>query len=260
VVRLRVFKERTYAAGVFLMTVLGFVLYASLLLLPIFLQTLLGYSALDAGIAMAPRGLGSFLMMPVVGTVLARFDPRKVLACGLTVAAWTLYELGRLNLNAGYWDIFWPQFIQGAALAMLFVPLTTATMDRISREEMGNATSMLQPDAEPGRQLRHRHCHHLFVPAPAVQYATAGAHVTAFKPQVRAMARGIQTSMIARGSDPTTALHRAYGAIWGMVQRQAAMVSFVDTFLVMSVVFLLMLPLLLVMKKPRYQTKGGAMH
>ena len=80
VVHLRVFKERTYAAGVFLMTVLGFVLYGSLLLVPVFLQTLLGYSALDAGIAMAPRGLGSFLMMPLVGTVLSRFDPRKVLA------------------------------------------------------------------------------------------------------------------------------------------------------------------------------------
>ena len=79
---LRVFKNRTYAAGVFLMTVLGFVLYGSMLLLPIFLQTLLGYPALDAGIAMAPRGLGSFLMMPVVGTVLGRFDPRKVLGGG----------------------------------------------------------------------------------------------------------------------------------------------------------------------------------
>jgi len=66
--------------------------------------------------------------------------------------------------------------------------------------------------------------------------------------------------MIARGSDPTAALRRAYGAIWGIVQRQAAVVSFVDTFLVLSVVFLLMLPLLLVMKKPRYQTRGGALH
>src|SRR5262249_50274065 len=79
VVHLRVFKDRTYAAGVFLMTMLGFVLYGSLLLLPIFLQTLLGYSALDAGIAMAPRGLGSFLTMPLVGTIMGRFDPRKVL-------------------------------------------------------------------------------------------------------------------------------------------------------------------------------------
>ncbi len=68
---LRVFKDRTYSAGVFLMTVLGFVLYGSMLLVPIFLQTLLGYPALQAGIAMAPRGLGSFLMMPVVGTVSA---------------------------------------------------------------------------------------------------------------------------------------------------------------------------------------------
>ena len=94
-VHLRVFKERTYAAGVFLMTVLGFVLYGSLLLLPIFLQTLLGYPALDAGIAMAPRGLGSFLMMPLVGTVLGRFDPRKVLAVGLVGASWTLYALSQ---------------------------------------------------------------------------------------------------------------------------------------------------------------------
>ena len=260
VVRLRVFKERTYAAGVFLMTVLGFVLYASLLLLPIFLQTLLGYSALDAGIAMAPRGLGSFLMMPVVGTVLGRFDPRKVLACGLTIAAWTLYELGRLNLNAGYWDIFWPQFIQGAALAMLFVPLTTATMDRISREEMGNATSMFNLMRNLGGSFGIATATTYLFRRQQYNTQLLGAHVTALNPQVRAMARGIQTSMIARGSDPTTALHRAYGAIWGMVQRQAAMVSFVDTFLVMSVVFLLMLPLLLVMKKPRYQTKGGAMH
>ncbi len=260
VVRLRVFKERTYAAGVFLMTVLGFVLYASLLLLPVFLQTLLGYSALDAGIAMAPRGLGSFLMMPLVGTVLSRFDPRKVLACGLTVAAWTLYELGRLNLNAGYWDIFWPQFIQGAALAMLFVPLTTATMDRISREEMGNATSMFNLMRNLGGSFGIASATTYLFRRQQYNTQMLGAHVTALDPRVRAMARGIQTSMLAHGSDPAAALRRAYGAIWGMVQRQASMVSFVDTFLVLSVVFLLMLPLLLVMKKPRYQTRGGAMH
>src|SRR6476646_534547 len=101
VVHLRVFKNRTYSAGVFLMTVLGFVLYGSMLLLPIFLQTLLGYPALNAGIAMAPRGLGSFLMMPLVGTVLGRFDPRKVLGVGLAGASWTLWAMSRLTQNAG---------------------------------------------------------------------------------------------------------------------------------------------------------------
>ena len=84
VVHLRVFKNRTYSAGVFLMTILGFVLYGSMLLLPIFLQTLLGYPALQRRASRWRRaGSGRFLMMPLVGTVLGSFDPRKVLACGL---------------------------------------------------------------------------------------------------------------------------------------------------------------------------------
>ena len=120
----------------------GFVLYGSLVVLPILLQTLLGYPAIDAGIAMAPRGLGSFLTMPLVGIILSRFDPRKLLGLGLIGAAYTLFTLSRLNLNAGYWDFFWPQFFQGVSLSLLFVPLTTVTMDQIPKEETGNATSL----------------------------------------------------------------------------------------------------------------------
>ena len=79
------FKERSYAVGVFLMTVVGFVLYGSMVLLPVMLQTLLGYPPLQAGIAMAPRGMGSFFMMPIIGMMTGRFDPRKLLTVGLVV-------------------------------------------------------------------------------------------------------------------------------------------------------------------------------
>src|SRR4249919_3453076 len=142
VVDLRVFKERSYAIGVFLMTVVGFVLYGSLVLLPIMLQTLLGYPSLQAGIAMAPRGMGSLIGMPVVGLMIGRIDPRKMVAGGLIGGGLTLIWLGQLNLSAGYWDIFWPQFLQGLGLSATFVPLTTISMDRIAREKMGNATSL----------------------------------------------------------------------------------------------------------------------
>jgi DHA2 family multidrug resistance protein len=260
VVQLRVFKVRTYAAGVFLMTVLGFVLYGSLLLVPIFLQTLLGYPALNAGIAMAPRGLGSFLMMPVVGTVLSRLDPRKVLAVGLTGAAWSLYALSRLNLAAGYWDIFWPQFIQGAALALLFVPLTTATMDPIPKEQMGNATSMFNLMRNLGGSFGIAGATTYLFRRQQLHTNELGARVTAFNPMAQAMSRGIQTNMIAHGSDPVTASRQAYVSIWGLVERQSSMLSFVDTFLAMALVFLLVLPLLLVMKRPRYTRGGAAMH
>src|SRR4029079_17738657 len=140
IVDLRVLKERSYAVGVFLMTVVGFVLYGSMVLLPIMLQTLLGSPPLQAGIAMAPRGIGSFFMMPLTGMMTGRFDPRKLLTIGLVTGGMTLIWLSQLNLQAGYWDILWPQLIQGVGMSLLFVPLTTISMDRIPREKMGYAT------------------------------------------------------------------------------------------------------------------------
>src|SRR2546423_11865754 len=113
-----------------------------MLLLPIRLQTVLGFPPLQAGIAMAPRGIGSFFMMPVTGLMTGRFDPRKLLTAGLIVGGMTLIWLSDLNLQAGYWDIFWPQLLQGVGMSLLFVPLTTIAMDSIPREKMGYATSL----------------------------------------------------------------------------------------------------------------------
>jgi DHA2 family multidrug resistance protein len=260
VVNLRVLKDRTYSAGVFLMTMLGFVLYGSMVLLPLFLQTLLGYPALEAGVAMAPRGLGSFLMMPLVGTVLGRFDPRKVLAVGLVGASWSLYALSKLSLEAGYWDIFWPQFIQGAALAMLFVPLTTATMDPIPREEMGNATSLFNLMRNVGGSmgiacastyLYRRQQFHTFL---------LGAHVSAYSPATQNFRSGMESTMMAHGSSAPRAASQSLATLWGMVQQQASMLSFVDTFVALALVFLLVLPLLFVLKRPRQRGAAVIAH
>lgn len=260
VVHLRVFNDRTYAAGVFLMTMLGFVLYGSLLLLPVFLQTLLGYSALDAGIAMAPRGLGSFLMMPLVGTVMGRFDPRKVLGVGLAGAAFTLYQLSSLNLHAGYWDIFWPQFIQGGCLAMLFVPLTTATMDPIPKEEMGNATSMFNLMRNLGGGFGIAAATTFLFRRQQFHVTRLTEHLDAMNAQAHQWLTSAQAAMVVRGLDPVTAGGRSYGALWGTVQRQASMLAFIDTFRAMAIVFLCVLPFLFLMKKPSHHRSAGPMH
>src|SRR5256885_15150396 len=133
VVDLSVFKIRTYATGVFLMTVLGFVLYGSTVLVPLLLQTILGYPALQAGIVMLPRGLGSFLMMPVVGFLMGKIEARRLLATGIVIASFAFWQFAHLNLNVGYWNFFWPLIIQGAAMGFLFVPLTTLTNDPIPK-------------------------------------------------------------------------------------------------------------------------------
>ena len=142
VVDLRALSNRSFSAGVLLISLLGFVLYASLVLLPIYLQTLLGYPAYIAGLALSPRGIGAFALTFIVGAIAARVDVRRLLVFGFLVGATTMFMLSALNLNAGYWDIFWPQVMQGGAMACMFIPLSTAAMSHLAREKMGNATSI----------------------------------------------------------------------------------------------------------------------
>ncbi len=260
VVDLRVFKTRTYAVGVFLMTIVGFVLYGSMVLLPIMLQTVLGYPPLQAGIAMAPRGIGSFFMMPLTGLMTGKFDPRKLLSVGLTVGGGTLIFLGTLNLSAGYWDIFWPQLIQGAGMALLFVPLTTVTMDAIPRERMGNATSLFNLMRNIGGSIGIATTGTLLSRHTQATTNMLGANVNLYSPAARATFAQVRAGFLAAGADPTTATNRAYAAMFGMVQRQASMVSFVSVFQLLGFVFIAMLPLLLLMKRPTHQRAPAAAH
>jgi MFS transporter, DHA2 family, multidrug resistance protein len=257
VVDLRLFKERTYATGVVLITVMGVGLYASLVLMPVLLQMLLGYSSLDAGFAMAPRGLGSLVAMPVVGLLMNRVDPRKMLGLGFLLSAFTLYWMGGLNLNAGFWDIFWPQFVQGIGLGLLFVPLTTVAMDRIEAKDMGHATSLLNLLRNIGGAAGIALIQTILARDRQEHFNVMGAHVNVYTESTRTMFEGMRAAFIARGADAATATERAYAALFGMVQKQAAMMAFIDGFMVLAVVFLLMTPLVFLMKKPRHHEGPG---
>ena len=259
VVDLRLFKARSYAVGVFLMTVLGFVLYGSIVLLPIMLQTLLGYPSLQAGNAMAPRGIGSFFMMPLTGLMTGRFDARKLLTIGLLTGGTTLLWLSRLNLQAGYWDIFWPQLMQGAGLSLLFVPLTTVAMDPIPRERMGYATSLFNLMRNIGGSVGIAITGTMLARSSRATAATLGSNVNIYDPATQTMLLQMRSAFMAAGADAATATSRAYAAMFGLLQRQAAMVSFVGIFQLLGVVFIALIPLVLLMQRPR-QAGAPAAH
>jgi DHA2 family multidrug resistance protein len=260
IVDLRVFKERSYAVGVFLMTVVGFVLYGSMVLLPVMLQTLLGYPPLQAGIAMAPRGIGSFFMMPITGMMTGKFDPRKLLTVGLVVGGSTLLWLSWLNLQAGYWDIFWPQLLQGVGMSLLFVPLTTISMDAIPREKMGNATSLFNLMRNIGGSVGIAITGTMLARHSQSTSVTLGANVTPYDAASQSMLFQLRAAFLAAGSDAVTATSRAYAALAGLIQRQATMVSFVGIFQLMGVMFIALVPLVLLMKRPRGRPGSVAAH
>ena len=251
VVDLRVFKARSYAVGVFLMTVVGFVLYGSLVLLPIMLQTLLGYPSLQAGIAMSPRGMGAFVMMPITGLMTGRFDPRKLLGTGLAIGGMTLLWLSNLNLQAGYWDIFWPQLVQGIGMSLLFVPLTTVAMAPIPRERMGNATSLFNLMRNIGGSVGIAVTGTMLARNQQAATALLGANVTPYDAASQSVLAQMRGAMMAAGVDAATATNRAYAAVFGMVVKQAAMVAFVGIFQLMGIIFLALVPLVLIMQRPK---------
>jgi MFS transporter, DHA2 family, multidrug resistance protein len=251
VVDLRVLKDGTFTAGVTIMTMLGFVLYGSLMLLPIFLQTLLAYPALQSGLALSPRGVGSLIMMPITGHLTNRYDPRKLIAIGLVVGGWTMFSLSHLNLNAGYWDIFWPQIVQGGAMAFLFIPLMATSMSGIPREKMGNATSIYNLMRNIGGSFGIATMTTFLARRGQVHQNQLIAHVTPYDHTAGNMMRGMQGWFMSHGSNSVDALRKSMGAMYGMVQQQAALLSFVEAFWIMGVIFLCMLPLVLVLRNAR---------
>jgi len=144
IVRFRLLKYRSFASGIGLVTILGFVLYGSLVLLPLFMQTLLGWTAVTAGIWTSPRGVGTAICMPLVGYLLGKgWDARKMLVFGFVVASMAFFGYSHMNLQSGTWDILWHQINQGMGMAFIFVPLTVLTMNPIPKADTGYATSLI---------------------------------------------------------------------------------------------------------------------
>ena len=244
VVDLRVLKNRSFAAGVFLIGMLGFILYASLVLLPLYLQTLMGYPAYNSGLALSPRGIGALLFTPLAGHLTTKVDPRRLLVVGLVLGSITMFDLSGLNLYAGFWDILWAQVLQGVALSFLFIPLMTLAMARISPEKMGNATSIFNLMRNIGGSVGIAIMTTFLARRTQLHQNHLVANVRAGDPQTLRLLQGLRAHFHGQGADSVTAARKALGAVYGMVQQHAAMLAFVEAFWVMGVVFLLMIPFL----------------
>jgi MFS transporter, DHA2 family, multidrug resistance protein len=251
VVDLRALRDRSFSVGVFLMSMLGFVLYASLVLLPIYLQTLLGYPAYEAGLALSPRGIGSLATTPLAGYLTSKTDPRRLIVFGLVVGSITMFDFSRLNLNAGYQDILWPQIAQGMALSFLFIPLMASAMCRITKEKMGNATSIFNLMRNIGGSFGIAAMTTFLMRRSQMHQTRLVERINLGNPQMRALLQQMQGYFHLQGVDNYTASRRALASLYGLVQQHASMLAFVEAFWIMAIVFLLMVPFIFGLRNPR---------
>jgi DHA2 family multidrug resistance protein len=259
IVRFRLLKYRNFAAGIVLVTVLGFVLYGSLVMLPLFMQTLLGWTAVTAGIWTSPRGVATAVCMPLVGYLLSKgWDARGMLVFGFIVASLAFFGYSHMSLQSGTWDIFLHQINQGAGMAFVFVPLTTLTMDPIPKAETGYATSLYSVMRNIGSSMGTSFVTTSVARRSQFHQSILAAHITRYDPRSQQFLDRARGLFFQRGLDLSTAGHRGLGVLYGMLRQQATLISFVEVFRVMGFLFLATIALVLLMKRATRRRPGHA--
>ena len=258
IVNLRLFKNVSFSAGNLIMFVVGFALYSSIMLIPLFLQQLMGYSATDAGMVMAPGGVATLMTMPLVGAALTFRDGRKIIFFGLVLGATSMFIMQGLNLQGAFWNYTWPRIVLGFGLAMIFVPLTTVTLASISREEMGNATGLFSLLRNIGGSVGIAIAATLLSRYQQFYQTSLVANINPYNPVWQMRFENLKQVLISKGITASQADTKALVMMYGSVRQQAGALAFNRIFFIIGLAFLLVIPLLFLLKRPSH-TKGGGM-
>jgi MFS transporter, DHA2 family, multidrug resistance protein len=254
IVRFRLLRYRNFGAGIGLVTIQGFVLYGSLVLLPLFMQTLLGWTAVTAGIWTSPRGIGTAFCMPLVGYLLGKhWDGRKMLVFGFLTASLAFFGYSDMTLESGTWDILLHQINQGVGMAFVFLPLTTLAMDQVPQAETGYATSLYSVMRNIGSSVGVSFVTTFVARRSQFHQSILAAHLIPDSPQVRQFLAQTGGLLFHGGSDPYLAGRRGLALLYASLQQQAALLSFAEAFRVMGFLFIAVAPLVLLMRKASHE-------
>jgi DHA2 family multidrug resistance protein len=260
VVDLRAFRHRSFAAGCTIMFAGFLALFGTLVLLPLYVQELMNYTAMWAGLVLGPGGIASFLIMPVAGVLMRKgVNPRTLLALGLMIMAYSMWWMSGFNLDASFFVIAWPRVVMGFGIGLFFVPLAASTFVGISKEETGNASGIFNLLRNLGGSFgvaigttvlsRRTHVHQNFLVENVTPYSLA---FQSYYEQIRQW---------LESHHPSASFgHGPLAAVYQEVLRQASMMAFNDSFLFLGWITALLLPLTLLMKKPEGPATPGMVH
>src|ERR1700758_5088980 len=259
IIDFHLFKERTFAVSNLLMFMLGFALLGSTLLLPLFLQTLMGYTAQLSGMALSPSGFAIMVLMPLVGFLLSRFDARYLLLFGLSVLSFSLFHMTNFDLSIDFKTAALARILQAVGLAFLFVPINTAAYLYLPREKNNAASGLMNLARNIGGSVGISFVTTMLDRRTQKHLSDLTSHLTSANAQFQAMLQGISQQLVAHGTSSADAQKQAYGVVQNLVQRQATMLAYIDNFHVLAYVILAMVPMVFLMKKTK-SSGGMAVH
>ncbi|HTV40120.1 MAG TPA: DHA2 family efflux MFS transporter permease subunit [Candidatus Sulfotelmatobacter sp.] len=247
-VDLRVFRNRNFAVGVTLMTILAGILYGTTAELPLFMQTLMGYPALQSGLTQSPRGVAAFITTFFVGRIVGKIPNRYLLCFGFTLLAYSAWMLSSINLQVSAASVIFPSVLNGIAISFIFVPLTTTTMGYLAQNQIGNASGLYNLMRNLGGSMGIAFVTTMLARGAQKHQALMVEHMTPTDPGfTRQLA--LAQHALERQSDPVTATGQTYTILYQTLDAQAHVWAFVDNFRLFCLMAIACIPFVFLFKR-----------
>jgi DHA2 family multidrug resistance protein len=224
-----------------------------------FLQGLMGYPSLNSGLAMSLRGIGAIVAMVVVGKLSDKVDARILIIAGWLFLVYACWQLGNITTDVSPGNLDWPNMLTGVGMGLLMVPLMTASLADLPNEQMGNASGVNNLARSIGGSMGISLTTTMVVRGTQTHSALLVGHLSPYRPEFQQYVQSA-TGMLGQYSDPATAQHRAQALLYGMVQQQANLFAYVDTFRLLALLCLLCVPVVFLLKKAKARGGSIAMH
>ncbi len=260
IVDLRILKNRQLAAGVAFGLTLGFALYASVFALPVFLQSLLGYTAWDTGKVILPGAVAAAITMAMTGRLGTRIDARALITTGVGLFLWSMWLHYHFTLDLGMSDTLLPMILRGVGLGLIFVPLTQVAVADLRPNQLAQGTGLFNLSRQLGGSFGIAVTATLLTRFTEQSRDALLPHLTGSDPSARAWLAKVTQRMMATSGSLAEAQTKAYALLAGTLQRQASVIAFEKVFLTMGLTFLITLPLLLLFRTGRTSGGGGSAH
>jgi DHA2 family multidrug resistance protein len=254
---LHIFKDRSFAMGNVVMFAGFFAFFGSIVLLPLYLQKLMGYTAFQAGLVLGPAGAVTLIIMPMAGKLTQKVDPRKLLAIGLSVNAYALYYMSGFNLHIDFSTAVTSRVIQGAAMPFFFVPLSLVTMAYVKNEQMNNASAIFNLVRNLGGSFGVAFVTTLLARRAQFHQHRLVEHLTPFNPGFSIRLEQLKAGLAAKMGAFTDTTQMAGGFLYRMLVREANALAFNDAFFAQMLMFAGLLVLLFFIRKPPAGRQAG---
>jgi MFS transporter, DHA2 family, multidrug resistance protein len=258
VIDLHLYRSRNFTMTQLVMLVIGAALYSTTVMIPQYLQEIMGYTATEAGMVLSLGGLALIVLLPIVGFIGQKVDPRAMICFGFAWVSFGIWRISDLNLTISFWDAASWRVIMVVGMPFLFVPISVMSYVGVPQEKNNEVSGLTALARNIGGSLGISFISTMLVRRAQVHQNYLAAHVYPGAANYRILDRGLDGMLHVQGFSHAGASGAAMGRVYEMMVQQANVLAYIDTIHILVILTVCLIPIGYLMKKPRYRSRQPA--